>query len=195
MYKTLLIIVFCFFSLGSHAQENDTIDLTDPNVISKIKRYYDSTQEVINANYTPGVIKQNDSIYFSDEYLKLANNSLYRDSVFLKPYSFENVLEALADLELQKASWYLIDLYPKHKELVIKVLYSYSNLFQVDKIIVFSVYTYGFFDPEIAKIKNGTPEVIRPDLLEEKLNIAKEISTAINYYKSLNNQSKDSIKK
>jgi len=177
---SLFLIALIFLISVAQAQPTDSVATNDS--LFEIKK------EILRLSvesYTPGIMVLGDSIKLSDEFQKLLTDSVYRNDFYTGEYSFEKVLDYLSKMKLQKACWQLINLYPLNKDLVIKTLYAYSNLYQIDRILVYSVYTYAYFDPEISKIEKGKPEIVRPDILEERLNQAKEIGNYIRYFKQL----------
>jgi hypothetical protein len=53
----------------------------------------------------------------------------------------------------------------------------------MDEVLVNTFYTYSFMDPEISVIKDGKPEIVRPDILEAKLANVKEMVAYIVKYR------------
>lgn len=190
--RSIFSIIFSLLLSIVYAQSTDSLTYAD-SVFDAKKQMLELSVEA----YTPGIIVAGDSIKFSAEFQKLLTDSVYRNAFYATGYSFEKVIDYLAQMKLQKACWQLINLYPENKELVIETLFAYSNLYHIDKILVYSVYTYAYFDPSISKTINGKPEIYRPDIMEEHLNRAKEIGAYINYYKKMaddQNEVKDSVK-
>ena len=125
-----------------------------------------------------GIEIKGDSVIVSKEYTKVLNDEKYRSKVFPKTYTWEIALNYFKTQELKIDFWHLINLYPindKNKDLVTKSFITYDKLFKMDEIIINTFYTYCFLDPEINIIKDGKPEVVRPDILEKKLSYVKEI--------------------
>ena len=133
---------------------------------------------------TPGVKVDGDKMIFSDEALKLINDTEYRNAVYKNtPYTFIDVRNSLGQSEIQKAFWQLLDLYPENKEQVLKYIYAYDSTIPSDKVLTSAFYTYAFFDPKITTIENGKPSVNRPDVFEEYFRRTKEIVSYIQYFR------------
>jgi hypothetical protein len=134
-----------------------------------------------------GLELSGDTIIINKEIIKLLQDAEYRKTVYPENYTWEQSIEFIQNLELKKAFWFFINLYPeneKYKEMVVKSILTYDKLFKMDEIIVNTFYTYCFTDPEIGSILNGKPEIHRPDILEAKLNVVKEIVTYLELYRA-----------
>ena len=77
----------------------------------------------------------------------------------------------------------MLNLYPKHKEDVVRYIYAYDKTFPTDEVLVASFYTYAFFDPQITDLEGGKPNVHRPDIFEDYLRRTQEIVTYIEYFR------------
>jgi hypothetical protein len=89
-------------------------------------------------------------------------------------------------MELKKAFWQMINLYQddtSRRNLVVGSFILYDSLMDMDKVLLNTFYTYAFADPAVCRIKNGKPDIFRPDLLEKKLRITREIIGYIWYYR------------
>lgn len=125
-----------------------------------------------------------DSLKFSKEFQKVMQDQGYRNAIYPKVYTWEQTVQFIQVQELKKAFWFFINLYPENatnKELVIKSIVAYDQLFKMDELMVNAFYTYCFMDPEVSKITDGKPEITRPDILEAKLRDVKEIVGYILY--------------
>ena len=62
-----------------------------------------------------------------------------------------------------------------NRNMVVGTFILYDSLMDMDKIILNTFYTYAFTDPQSCRINNNKPDIFRPDILEQKLRITKEI--------------------
>lgn len=137
--------------------------------------------------YDKGLELTEDSIVLSKEFQKVLNNESYRAIIYPETYTWEQAIIFIENMELKKAFWYFINLYPKsdlNKELVVKSILAYDELFKMDEILANTFYTYSFLDPEVSIIKNGKPEIVHPDILETKLRNVKEITAYLISYRN-----------
>ena len=179
MKPSLLWIIFCFPSLliGQSLGEQ-SIDKKQANETAIMNWLIELNEK--------GVEITEDSVKVSKEYTKVLNDEAYRTIVFPKIYTWEQTVQFIQKQELKQAFWFLINLYPQseqNKELVIKSVITYDKLFKMDELMVNAFYTYSFLDSETSIIKDGKPETVRPDILEEKLRNVKEIVGYINNYR------------
>jgi hypothetical protein len=128
-----------------------------------------------------------DSIEINEESDRILRDEDYRKNLYPKEYTWPEAIELLKKQELKKAFWYLLNLYlinDQNKELVIKSMLTYDNLFKMDKVMVNTFYAYGLLDPEIGAIVDGQSEITAPHILERKLNALKEILFFIDKYRA-----------
>lgn len=181
--KHSLFAMLLGFCLLSTAQDTDPIvTLSQEQALA----LYDSEQEAkiwFENLRKPGVEVKEGTMFFSEEAQKLMNDADYRASVYKEEYGLLDVKQSLSTLELQKAFWQLINMYPENKELALKFIYAYDNIVPTDEVVVGAFYTYAFFDPNITTLSSGKPDVHRPDLFEEYLRRTKEIVAYINYFR------------
>lgn len=157
--------------------------------LAQLKTQQEKMDEWIAVLETPGVRVEESKMLFSDEARKLIGDHNYRMSCYREGgYTFADVQVSLKNNELQKAFWQMINLYPEHKDEVLKYIYAYDNVFQTDKVVTAAFYTYGFFDPAITKIESGRPNVYRPDLFEGYLKSTREIVSYILYFRKQKQQ-------
>nr|NQU91737.1 hypothetical protein [Bacteroidota bacterium] len=143
----------------------------------------DQAQEIAIINWMAnlnekGLEMTDDSLFIGNEFHKVLNDASYRDTIYPETYSWEQALGFIKTMELKKAFWFFINLYAENdlnKELVIKSVLTYDQLFKMDEIMVNTFYTYCFMDPEISIIQDGKPEIVHPDILEAKMRTVKEI--------------------
>ncbi len=59
----------------------------------------------------------------------------------------------------------------------------YDSLIDMDKALLGAYYTYAFPDPRVCRLKNGKPDIYRPDILEKGLATTREIAGYIWTYR------------
>ena len=150
-------------------------------------KYLQENEEVLAAWYedlkTPGVKVDGDKMIFTDEARKLMGDAAYRKLVYKDVYTFIDVRDALGKSEIKKAFWQMINLYPEHKEDVLRFIYAYDTVFPTDEVVTSAFYTYAFFDPRITKLDSGKPEIYRPDEFEKYFRYTQEIVSYIVYFR------------
>ena len=173
----LLIICLPLISNGQSADSHGTDNLTaEENII------LDRLAELAEV----GIEMTEDSLILSKEFIKVLEDSSYRASLYPENYTWEQAIAYMQNQELKKAFWFFINLYPENdlnKELVLKSILTYDQLFDMEKVMVNTFYTYSFMDPEVSIINNGKPEIIRPDIHEAKLRTVKTIVGYIRGYR------------
>jgi hypothetical protein len=128
--------------------------------------------------YKPGVEVIGDSVSVSKETAFLMENEAYRNVVFPKIYTWDVAKRFLEKQDLKKAFWYFINLYStdnQSKEIVIRAVIAYNEVFKMDEVLKSVFYTYSLVDPEIGSMANGHSEVTDPHILEKKLQVLKEL--------------------
>lgn len=180
LFFTSIFIFLSFLIFG----QNNSVSSSDS--ISLSKEQLSQTLDMLRNLNTKGIDMLKDSIVVSEEFNKLLNDEVYRTSIYPKTYSWEQTIHYIETKELKKAFWYLINLYPistKNKELVIKSIITYDAIFQMDKVLINTFYTYAFTDPESSIIIENKPEITRPDILESKLRTVNELVQYIHKYR------------
>lgn len=189
-FCTRIVIISMLLSFQGHAQQAEGTVTISRNDALKI---YDNEQKMklwLEALVEPGVVVADGKMIFSKEAQKLIGNSAYRAAVFKDNYSFLDVQQSLSSLDLQKAYWQMINMYPQNKEHILRYVYAYDKIVPTDEIVTAAFYTYAFFDPNITSIKDGKPNVYRPDLFEEYLRRTKEIVAYIKYFRENEKETK-----
>lgn len=182
MKNIIKVLIYCLPLLVMG--QNSGIDLNKMSNEDQVKilNWYFSTSEM-------GIEKTKDSIKLGKEFIKVLNDEAYRKTLFPETYTYEKVIDFIKQMQLKPAFWYLINLYPqndKNKITLIKIILAYDKVFKMDEMLVNVFYTYSFMDPEISVIKEGGPEIIRPDILEKKLSYVKEMVSYVRYYRKQN---------
>ncbi|MFH6769596.1 hypothetical protein V8G56_12665 [Gaetbulibacter aquiaggeris] len=176
--KFLWLICFLPFQILGQTNEIDHSQISHEDQAT-ILEWYNNTTEM-------GVEIIGDSIKYSQEFIKVLNDQGYRESLFPNSYSWDRALHYIKHQQLKQAFWYFINLYADsetNKDLVIKSVLAYDQVLKMDEMLISTFYTYGLMDPEISIIKDGKPEIVRPDILEEKLGHVKEMVAYITKYR------------
>jgi hypothetical protein len=164
--------------MGAQDIDKPGTNLSKEESVEVLKWYLEITEK--------GIEKIGDSVIYSKEFIKVLNNEEYRSFIFPKEYKREVAASLIDNKNLKQAFWYLINIYPQNentKEIVIQSVIAYDKVFKMDEVLVNTFYTYSFMDPEISVIKDGKPEIVRPDILEAKLANVKEMVAYIVKYR------------
>jgi len=184
--KYLLFVVLGLFPIIIFSQNISDKQPIQPALLEAARSF--SIEDL----YEMGVRKDTDSLYISDESAKAHTDSEYRKILYPDTYTWEKALTLIAAIELKKAFWHLINLYPKDqesKEFSVRIILGYDGLFDMERVLTSTFYTYAFMDPEIGSIKDGKIDISRPDILEGKLHVVKEMVTYIHAYRQQNSAS------
>lgn len=140
-----------------------------------------------------GLELRDDSLIIGKEVQMLMEDESYRRLLYPEKYSWDQVTHFIRLQDLKKAFWYMINLYPDNdinKEIVLKSVLAYDQLFKMDEILINTFYSYCFTDPEVSVFNGGKPEIVRPDLLEAKLSNVREMVSYIHYYRQTQQETK-----
>lgn len=170
--KIVIVLFICClpFVCLSQTSKKTNIELSNEKRVEILKWYLDTTEK--------GIEKTGDSIKTGKEFQKVLTDENYRASIYPDTYKWEQALIFIKKQEIKQAFWFFINLYPENetnKKLIVQSILAYDEVFKMDEMMVNTFYTYSFMDPEISVIKEGKPEIIHPDILEEKLRNVKEI--------------------
>jgi len=175
--------------LGTQAQKSlNTEGITGAQLIA-IQEASEASKKWLEELKTPGVSVLDDTMIFSEEARRLMKDEVYRASVYKEQYTMGDLRESFAKVEIQKAFWQLITMYPGNEQGVLKFIYAYDDALPTDEVVLASFYTYAFFDPKITRIENGSPNIYRPDIFEEYFRRTKEIMNYIKYFRTENAKS------
>ena len=136
--------------------------------------------------YQRGVEMEKDSIRINAEARRILTDSAYRRIIYPTAFSWPAAQELLKRMELKIAFWYLINLYMAdtiNRKLVLNTLIPFDQLFEMDKVLTSTFYTYALLDPAVCTISNGRPEILHPDRAEYKFHKVKEIIGYIQEYR------------
>jgi hypothetical protein len=180
LIKVFFVSALCYiFSFSTLAQTNP-----DKSETARVLASLDWIKEL----YEPGIRLESDSIYITEEFKKLLQDPSFRMKVFPENYSWEGCLKLLNAAEYKIAFWHLLNISntsEENQKKVLTVLVTYDELFEMDKVMSSVLFTYGLVDPRISTLKNGIPEVKRPDLFENLRNEVKSINGYILGYRNL----------
>lgn len=136
--------------------------------------------------YDYGIYAGEDSLLVTAEVQNILLNEKLQKLLYPEEYTWEIALLLLERMELKKAFWYFIHLYPENKELVMKSIIHYDKIFAMDHVLLGVLYTYAMVDPEVCTLADGRPVITRPDKIEEKLRTVEEIVGHIMHYRAQN---------
>ena len=142
-----------------------------------------------------GIRVEGDSLHVSDEARRVMTDSAYRKVIYPETYQWGAVKQLIDAQQMKIAVWYLINLCEadaKYREAALKMLVALDGPLEMDKVLVSTFYTYGVLDPRVCSLKSGHPEVTRPDLAEQRMNLVKDIIDKIMTYRKIKQQRPDS---
>lgn len=140
--------------------------------------------------YERGVEMAKDSIRMNKEAIRIVNDSNYRKVIYPKQYTWTVTKELMKKMHMKVAFWYLLNLYSKdtaNKTAVLTALLPYDGLYEMDRALTASFYTYAMLDPSVCTIKKGKPQITNPVLLEKRFATLKEV---VGYVQSYRKQAK-----
>jgi hypothetical protein len=182
-FKCFFISVFLWLTIPVQSQDS----LSFSSSLQKDSLSVKWLQEL----FEMGIEQGKDSIYINEEVIRLVKDPAYRNSIYPDHYDWRSVTSLLEKMELKKAFWHLINIYntdSTSRPMVIGTFLLYDSLLQMDKMLINTYYTYAFTDPRVCRIHNNKPDIFRPDLLEQHLNITKEIIYNIQFYRQRRKQ-------
>lgn len=176
--RIIIIFLLLTFSGTAFSQKTNTPKTSsDSLAILEVK-----AQKWLKELYEGGIWADSDTIHVSTEFKKLISDSTYRKEVYPSDYTWEKTIELLKGNQIKRSFWNMINLYSlndKNKTLVLNTMMFYTKAYEVDKIISAAFYTYCYTDPTIGAIKNNKPEILYPNVMENKLNTSNEIIARI----------------
>jgi hypothetical protein len=192
MKLKIFFFILCILPSLSRSQDNLIIAETDSSrlidYVLEFEKSEKRNKDWVESLTEKGVSSDDKEIFFSEEGIKLLNDSLYRAKIYKDKYSLYDVGVSLSNMDIKLAFWQMINIYPQKRDTLIQYIYAYDKILPVDEIVLASFYTYAFFDPRITKINTGRPEVYRPDIFEEYFRRTKEIVYYLNYLRRENNE-------
>ena len=178
MIRHLIFYILISSPLYVHSQHEKVYNLSDSadlvEFISELDRIEIENKKWLNTLTSKGVTTKNEEIVFDEEAIKLLKDKSYREKVY-REYTLYDVGLSFSEMDIKKAFWQIINIYPQKKDTLIKYVFAFDEILPVDEILLASFYTYAFFDPNITKLDNGKPDVYRPDIFEEYFRRTKEI--------------------
>ncbi len=178
--KTIISIclLFCLPFLG-FGQGQDSISPAQ-------NAFLKETIVSLNDLMVKGLQMDEDSVIASEELLRLMNDPEYRNQVYPETYTWQQTVNFMSSMDFKKTFWFYINLYPENetnKQMVLKAVLSYDKLIKMEEVMINTFNTYCFTDPQVSVIKEGKPEIVRPDIFESKLRNVKEIVAYILAYR------------
>ncbi|MEN8116988.1 MAG: hypothetical protein ABFS16_08420 [Bacteroidota bacterium] len=174
--RKIVTVLICCLPVVLWGQTQDNIK----------KQYNETTPAWLTELAEKGYDISKDSLIISEEFQKVLQDSSYRALLYPETYTWTQATHLIQTQQLKQAFWHFINLYPKskkNKELAVRSILAYEKVFKMDEVIVNTFYTYSFMDPEVSIIKDGVPEITRPDIMEAKLRDVKEIVGYIYSYR------------
>lgn len=178
-----IIFIFCLVVAGHKVNgQVDTFAMfgTTHQQETAAKKWIDNLYEM-------GIKMEGDSMLLTEEARLVATDSAFRTVVFRDPYTWETANYLFSIQQYKIAFWHLINIYtrdPESRENVVKYILTFDNALQMDKALTGAFYTYAFFDPEVAFMTNGKPDVGHPEILDEKLARVRELVNYIVAYRA-----------
>jgi len=129
--------------------------------------------------YEIGVTVKGDSLVISDEAKQVAINPDLRKIIYPAVYSWQQAQALLVQMQIKVGVWYMINLYAEggeNKNAILQYILALDRKVDMEKVLVSSFYTYIFFDPQASTMKDGKPEILHPEILENKLAVINELS-------------------
>ena len=177
LFTCLCVVAFWAFARPGQSQTSDISSQQNKNevIIDWLKDLYE-----------PGISIADDDILINEESARLLADVNYRKLMYPETYTWGIAMEFIKKQELNQAFWYFMNLYrinDQNKELVVKSILTYDRIFNMDKILVSTFYTYCYMDPEVAVIVDGKSEITAPHIMEEKLAVLKEMLFYLDKFK------------
>ncbi|HEX4875875.1 MAG TPA: hypothetical protein VFV31_04335 [Chitinophagaceae bacterium] len=143
--------------------------------------------------YREDVTVVNDSVKIGRETTRLLKDETYRDFMYPDTYTWEMVVYFIGRQDIKRACWYLLNLYltdEKNKELVIKSLMAYDQIFKMDKVLTNTFYTYILADKATGTVTDGHFQLTAPHIMDKKLNGLREVLYYLDKYRNAANSTK-----
>jgi hypothetical protein len=169
------LVIVCLavqFSLAQTAMQNHKFTQADEAAV----------QEWLKNLYEIGVVVENDTFIVREEARLAATDSLLRSIVYAHEYNWANAQYLLKQMHIKIGLWHLINLYLEsetNRPAVLKYIISLDGVFDMQKALTASFYTYIFFDPAAGTLVNGKPVINRPDILDEKLIAVRDMTAQV----------------
>lgn len=172
----IAILTACTMWMSCSLSAQQTI--TPGNHISDAK----VVQEWVSNLYEIGVSVENDTFSITTEAQRVASDSLWRTVIYPENYQWPHAQYLLKQMQIKVGLWYLINLYAEseaNREAVLKYVISLEEVFDMQKALTASFYTYIFFDPQACDIVDGKPVISRPDIMDEKLGAVRAMTAQV----------------
>lgn len=169
------LLLFCLYgSLYSSAQG---INLEDYRMSPEKQAVYERWLQDL---YEMGVEVKGDSIVLNVEAKHILQDTNYYKVIYPSTYHWQSVQVLMKRMALKPAFWYMINIFqqndPRTRDVVLNAIVTFDQMFEMDKVLISTLYTYIRFDPMVTTVKDGQAmEVERPDIAEQKMLATKEI--------------------
>lgn len=170
MLKTILIAFLLFANAAIAQVKESSVSFTPDN-----EKQWEHWMKNL---YDVGIGINKDTLRVNEEARKVFVDTNYKKLMYPAQYTWQSTVTLLKGLEIKKACWYLINLYATdtvNQRLVMQTLLPLDKVLQMDKVLINSFYTYGMFDPTVCVVKNGSPEISNPAMLEQKFVVVKQM--------------------
>ncbi|MBX2878079.1 MAG: hypothetical protein KTR30_38525 [Saprospiraceae bacterium] len=170
-------ILFMLCLMGGFYSSAQHINLEDYRMSPEKQPVYERWLKDL---YEMGVQVQGDSIVLNVEAKYILQDTNYYKIIYPSAYHWQSVEVLMKRMALKPALWYMINLFqqddPITKDLVLNTIVTFDQMFEMDKVLISTLYTYIRFDPMVTTVKGGQAmEVQRPDIAEQKMLTTKEM--------------------
>jgi hypothetical protein len=144
---------------------------------------YESFSEIA-PELRPGVFKDGENVFVSEESKRLLTDALYRDMTYPSKYTIEKIPNVLEEGRTQLALWYVINLFEENTLFGLKLLKDFNSVDISGEDYINAFNTYVYADPEIVDFSQGKMQIMHPEILDQKLKIANYLALASEKIKS-----------
>lgn len=138
---------------------------------------YESFSEIA-PELRPGVFKDGENVFISEESTRLLTDSLYRRITYPAIYQFEEIPLILEKGRTQLALWYVINLFEENALFGLKLVKEFNSIGIAGKDYINAFNTYVYADPEVVDFSQGKMQIMHPEMLEHKLRTANYLALA-----------------
>lgn len=126
----------------------------------------------------PGVFKDGENIFVSEESKRLLTDPAYRENTYPPKYTFEEIPSVLENGRTQLALWYVINLFEENALFGLKLLHDLNSIDISGEDYINAFNTYVYADPDIVDFSQGRMQIMHPEVLEHKLKMANYLALA-----------------
>lgn len=183
MRLLLLLAVGCLLGLTTWGQAKPYPKI---DTSRQSREYWDAWYKDLEG---ASVTLNRDTLRVGDEVRRIASDLNYRNLIYPAQYTWPQTITFIENMELKKAFWYLINIFAtqkNHQTLVMQTVVAYDQIMDMEKILTSTFYSYAPFEPAVCQFKGGKPVISRPDLLEKKMMVVKEMVRLVGAYREKN---------